>query len=169
MTTPARRLVTFGVGPAWYAADIATVERVLRLEGVHPVPGMPAWMEGVIDHAGRVVPVVNLRRRLAASGALDEGSAAAGRLLVLSCGGELLAARVDRVVDVRAVAAGDVVPAPALVQGVAGDFVLGVTRRDESMVFVLDVPRLFSLEERDALREASRAFVPADRGTVAAS
>jgi chemotaxis signal transduction protein len=44
------------------------------------------------------------------------------------------------------------------VQGVAGDFVLGVLRRDGAMVFVLDVPRLFSVEERDRLRDASAAL-----------
>lgn len=150
-----RHLVTFGVGPAWYAADIGAVERVLRLEGVHPVPGMPAWMEGVIDYAGRVVPVVDLRRRLAAGGAAGEAAGTGGRLLVLVGDGEWLAARVDRVVDVRAVAEGDVAAAPAMVQGRAGEFVRGVFRRDGTMVFVLDVARLFSLEERDALRAAA--------------
>jgi purine-binding chemotaxis protein CheW len=167
MRSGTRRLVTFGVGSACYAADIAAVERVLRVEGVQPVPGMPAWMEGVIDYAGRVVPVVDLRRRLAGAGVPDEEAGAPGRLLVLARGGELLAARVDRVLDVRAVATDDVAPAPAMVQEVAGDFVLGVTRRDGAMVFVIDVPRLFSLEEHDRLqsvgadRDAMRRHDPA--------
>jgi chemotaxis signal transduction protein len=104
---------------------------------------------------------VDLRRRLAADVAPDEESGASGRLLVLACAGEQLAARVDRVVDVRAVAPDEVAPAPAMVQGVAGDFVLGVLRRDGAMVFVLDVPRLFSVEERDRLRDASAALAAA--------
>ena len=60
---PAIRLVTFGIGDTWYAAEIAYVERVLRHEGVHPVPNMPPWMEGVLEHHGRIVPVIDLRRR----------------------------------------------------------------------------------------------------------
>lgn len=153
-----RRMVTFGVGNAWYAADISAVERVLRHEGVHAVPGMPEWMEGVIDYGGRAVPVVALRRRLGLPAERGEGS---GRLLLLSCNGDLLAATVDRVVDVRAVAEADLVPPPALVHGVTGEFLLGMMRRDDAMVFVLDVPRLFTLDERAAVRTSAALVAPA--------
>ncbi|MBK9407872.1 MAG: chemotaxis protein CheW [Gemmatimonadetes bacterium] len=149
---PAIRLVTFGIGDAWYAAEIAYVERVLRHEGVHPVPNMPPWMEGVLEHQGRIVPVIDLRRRFG----LVEGDGRAptsggGRLLLLSLGADVVAAAVDRVVDVRAVAEGEIASPPRLVRGVAGEFLKGMVRRDDVMVLVLDIPRLLSPDEHLAL------------------
>lgn len=144
------RLVTFGVGNASYAADIACVERVLRHEGVHAIPGMPSWMEGVIAYQGRVVPVVDLRRRFG----LAEGSGGAGgRLLVFTLGDDAIAAAVDRVVDVRTIARGELAPPPRLASGPSAAFLRGMVRQGEAMVVVLDPMRLLSDEEQASLHD----------------
>ncbi|MCC6928546.1 MAG: chemotaxis protein CheW [Gemmatimonadaceae bacterium] len=165
------RLVTFGVSDAWYAADIAFVERVLRREGVHPVPNMPTWMDGVLEHHGRFVPVIDLCQRFALPGAAPSTPVTAhaatahagdahrhpaaggtqGRLLLLSSGQEVVAAAVDRVVDVRAVQLTDIAPPPALVRGVTGEFITGMVRRDQQVVYILDIAKLLSPDEHRAL------------------
>jgi len=164
-----RRLVTFGLGDAWYAADIARVERVLRYEHVHPVPNMPPWMRGVIEHLGRVIPVIDLRTRFALNRRAGphgaEAPAGGARLLVLSLGDELVAAAVDRVIDVRAVSSDDVAPPPRLVRGAAGEFLLGMMRRDGQVVLLLDVARLLSPDDHRALDDC----LPADIEPSAAS
>ena len=63
MSTQADKLVTFRLGEDLFAADIYSVERVLRYTPPTSVPDMPAYIEGVMDYQGRVVPIVNLRRR----------------------------------------------------------------------------------------------------------
>ena len=65
MTAPAiaSQIVTFRLGNELFAADIFSVERVLRYTLPTPVPNVPAWIEGVIEYQGRVVPVINLRKR----------------------------------------------------------------------------------------------------------
>ena len=62
-TTAATKLVTFKLGEDLFAADIYSVERVLRYQTPTPIPNVPEWIEGVIDYQERVVPVINLRRR----------------------------------------------------------------------------------------------------------
>lgn len=158
---PAMRLVTFGVGDSWFAADIVHVERVLRHDAVFPIPGMPAWMEGVIEHQGRVVPVVDLHRRFGLAGDAPRGS---GRLLLFTLGEDVMAAAVDRVVDVRPVAAGELAPPPRLVRGIAGDFLRGMVRQGDAMILVLDLPRLFSDDEQATLKscvDATPVVAPA--------
>jgi purine-binding chemotaxis protein CheW len=140
-----QRLVTFGIGSGWYAADVAHVERVVRREGICPIPGMPPWMEGILAHAGGVVPVIDLRARFGLDGVAEAGG---GRLLLLSLGREVVAAAVDRVVDVRAVPVGEVAPPPRLMRGISGEFLRGVVRRGDTMVLVLDVPRLIGPDDR---------------------
>ncbi len=101
-------------------------------------------MAGILEHQGRVIPVLDLRRRLGLAG---EGDAATGRLLLLASGGDVVAAAVDRVVDVRPVTDGEIAPPPPLVRGAAGEFLVGVLRRDDAMVFVLDAVRLLTSGE----------------------
>jgi len=146
------RLVTFRVGEAWYAADIAHVERVLEHGGAQSIPHMPPWMEGIIEHLGRIIPVVNLRQRFGA-GSAGSSTEPSRRLLLLTLGDEVIAAAVDRVVDVRAVAPEEIAPPPALVQGITGDFLRGLVRRNDALVLVLDVTRLFSTDDRAMLSQ----------------
>lgn len=167
MTSPrvaALRLVTFGVGDGWYAMDVTHVERVLRREGVQSIPGMPPWMEGVVEHHGRIVPVISLRLRFGID-AVERP--ATSRLLVLSLGEDLLAVSVDRVLDVRAVAPTDVTPPPRLLQGMVGAYLGGMVRHGDAMVLVLDVDRLFGADERVAL-DRCRDVAPVPSLAIAA-
>ena len=142
------RLITFRVGGALYAADIANVERVLRHETSRPVPDMPSWMEGVLEYQGRILPVIDLRVRF---GAGHHEATGGRRLLVVSLGTEWVAAAVDQVLDVRAVAAADIAPPPAIVRGFSGEFLRGVVRRGNDLVLVLDFHRILDSSDRVSL------------------
>lgn len=151
MTAPASvasQIVTFRLGDELFAADIFSVERVLRYTPPTPVPNVPAWIEGVIDYQGRVVPVINLRKRFELPDAPIPGD---GRILVLSVDGEWVAATVDGVLDVSILDASRLAPPPPLFRGLAAGYLRGVVRRGERLVVFLDVPRLFSTGERIVL------------------
>ena len=150
MTAPATtsQIVTFRLGEELFAADIFSVERVLRYTTPTPVPNVPEWIEGVIDYQGRVVPVINLRRRFEMSKA---PVASDGRILVLTVDDEWVAATVDGVLDVSALDPSRLAPPPALFKGLAASYVRGVVRRGERLVVFLDVPNLFATDERIVL------------------
>jgi purine-binding chemotaxis protein CheW len=147
MTAPATasQIVTFRLGDELFAADIFSVERVLRYTPPTPVPNVPAWIEGVIDYQGRVVPVINLRKRFELPAAPVPADA---RILVLTVEDEWVAATVDGVLDVTVLDAGRLAPPPALFRGLTASYVRGVVRRAERLVVFLDVGRLFSTDER---------------------
>ncbi|MFN8572853.1 MAG: chemotaxis protein CheW [Gemmatimonadaceae bacterium] len=139
------RIVTFRVGRDLFAAPLERVERVLRYETPRRVPGTPDWVEGVIDYAGRAVPLVDLRRRFG----VDQTSAAAqSRVLVLSAGTEWMAVVVDAVLDVRPLADGALEEPPTFFRGGAADAMRGMTRRGDDLVVVIDVDRLFAPAHR---------------------
>jgi purine-binding chemotaxis protein CheW len=146
------QIVTFRLGDELFAADIFSVERVLRYTVPTPVPNVPEWIEGVIDYQGRVVPVINLRRRFEMSIAPVASDA---RILVLTVDGEWVAATVDGVLDVSALDPSRLAPPPPLFKGLAASYVRGVVRRGERLVVFLDVPQLFATEERIVLDKSS--------------
>lgn len=152
--TEAARIVTFRLGSDLFAVDIAAVERVLRYEPPRAIPNVPAWVEGVIEYQGRVVPVIDLRRRFEMD-VPDPGPHA--RMLVLATGNELVGVVVDAVLDVRAVADEEIADPPAFFRGLAGEYLRGLARGNGELVVMLDAARLITSRERLTLEPASRA------------
>jgi len=80
---------------------------------------------------------------------------ARARILVLTVDDEWVAATVDGVLDVSVLDAARLAPPPTLFRGLAASYLRGVVRRGERLVIFLDVPRLFSTDERIVLERPS--------------
>jgi purine-binding chemotaxis protein CheW len=137
----ATRLVTFRVGEHLFAAEITAVQRVLRYEVPRALPDMPAWMEGVVDYQGTMVPVIDMRRRFALDASAPGPQA---RLMVCAAPGGLAAMLVDAVLDVKPVQPSDLMDPPELFRGLASEYLRGLTRRQGQLVVVLDVEQLLA-------------------------
>jgi purine-binding chemotaxis protein CheW len=152
MSIEADKLVTFRLGEDYFAADIFAVERVLRYAAPTSVPDMPAYIEGLIDYQGRVVPIVNLRLRFELPAAPPANET---RILVLNVAGEWIGVVVDSVTEVAPFDRNAVSAPPQLFRGLAAQYLKGILRRGERLVIFLDVDQLLSSTERIALQQAS--------------
>jgi len=153
MTAPIllSQIVTFRLGDDHFAADVYTVERVLRYTAPRAIPNVPPWIAGVIDYQERVVPVIDLRARFELPTVAPRPET---RILVLNVDGEWVGAVVDAVVEVATLDPSAVQPPPALFHGLAGEYLKGIVRRREALVVVLDMTRLLSTSERLVLDRA---------------
>jgi purine-binding chemotaxis protein CheW len=151
--------VTFGLGDDLFAADIFSVERVLRYQAPTPVPDAPGWLAGMIEYQGRVLPVINLRARF---GMTVPPPRAETRILVLNAGGEWIGAIVDSVLEVAGFEPEQLSAPPPFFRGLAAEYLTGIVRRKERLVMVLDVDRLLSTTDRIALEGASAAATRRD-------
>ena len=151
MKIESNKLVTFRLGEDLFAADIFSVERVLRYTAPTSVPDLPGYIEGVIDYQGRVVPIVNLRRRFEMAELEVRNET---RIMILHGGGEWIGVVVDAVTAVTAFDPATVAPPPNLFRGLAGEYLKGIVRMGEKLVIFLDVERLLSSSERIALDRA---------------
>jgi len=143
-------LVTFTVGADTLAAPVETVERVLRFVDPSPLPGMPDWLEGVIEHRNVMVPVIDLRKRF---GRNSVATGATTRLVVFNTQPDWLAAIVDAVTEVVTVDASSIAPAPALVRGLSGAYLLGMVTHKAQVMLVLDIARVLTASEALTLQE----------------
>jgi purine-binding chemotaxis protein CheW len=151
MSTLTDKLVTFRLGGDLFAADVHAVERVLRYTAPTAVPDMPDYIVGVMDYLGRVVPVVDLRRRFEMP-ALEPN--AETRTLILNVSREWIGVIVDSVTEVAPYDPAAVAPPPKLFRGLAGEYLRGIVRRGDRLVIYLDVEQLLSSTERIALAAA---------------
>ena len=147
-------LVSFTVGSDVLAAPVESVERVLRWSAPSAIPNLPVWLEGVIDHRGRMVPVVDLRKRLSRE---SRATNAATRIVVFNTHPDWLAAIVDSVPEVLTVDASNIVPPPPLVRGLSGEFLIGMVTHREQVVLVLDVAKLLTSSESLSLQALDNA------------
>lgn len=137
--------ITFRLGDDHFAADVSAVERVLRYARPAAVPGLPAWIDGVLDHDGTVLPVIDLRSRL---GLERREAAGASRVIIFATDAGRIGVTVDAVMEVTAFAAGQIAPPPPLFRGLAAAYLRGLVRRGERVLILLDMDRLLSATEQ---------------------
>ena len=145
MKTDATKLVTFQLGLDLFAADVLQVDRVLRYSPPNALPDVPTWIEGVVEHRGKVIPVVDLRRRVELS---DDSITPETRMLVFNTRDGQVAAIVDMVHEVAVVPAANISPPPALFRGLSAEFIRGIAKVGDQLVVMLDVDRVLSSTDR---------------------
>jgi len=147
-----QQLVSFRLGDDRFAVDIFAVERILRFTAPAAVPNLPPWIDGVIEHGGRVVPVIDLRERF---GIPRLAARPDQRILVLAVGDDWLGVTVDSVHEVLAVSGEEIAPPPPLFRGLNAEYLRGLVRHDGTLIIFLDVTRVLTSTERLELTQAA--------------
>ncbi len=146
------QLVTFEVGQEEFAIDILAVQEINRMMQITRVPQSPPGVEGVINLRGRIIPVMDLRKRFAME---SKAHGSDSRIIVIEVRRRVLGFTVDRVNEVLRVDASIVDPTPALATNVHSDYVRGVGKLDDRLLILLDIDRLFA--NTDAPEPAAQA------------
>jgi purine-binding chemotaxis protein CheW len=148
MSAPAQ-LVICRVEAQRYGFSVSVVERIVRAVEVTPLPKAPALVLGAIDVEGRVLPVLNLRRRL---GLPEQEIGPAHLFLVAQTSRREVVLVVDEALGVIDAPASGVVGAARIVPGL--EHLQGVVQMPDGLVFVHDLEKFLSLEEERALERA---------------
>lgn len=143
------QLVDFQLDEQRYALPLAAVERIARAVEITPLPKAPPIVVGIINFGGRIVPVINLRRRFRLPAQDIELH---DQLIVGQAGRRTVAMVVDEVSGVVERPETDVIAAPEILPGL--EYIQGVARLPDAMILIHDLDRLLSLEEEAALDEA---------------
>ena len=145
------QLVAFSVGGGEYALDIMRIKEIINPVAVTPMPKAPAFIEGVIELRGAILPVVDLRKRFDLP---PTAATRATKFLIASIdvGGKrmIVGLVVDAVTEPLRVPIDDVRAAPALAQGEQAYF-SGVVHHRERIFMVLDVDAILSTKEKITL------------------
>jgi purine-binding chemotaxis protein CheW len=144
------QLVTFHVGAEEFGVDILEVREINRMMAVTRVPHAPAFVEGVINLRGQVIPVVDVRSRFGlASGDRDKNT----RIVVVELPGKVVGFLVDSVSEVLRVPAALVEPPPAITGGIDSAYIRGVVKLEDRLLVLLDLQKLLSNGEAQELDE----------------
>jgi purine-binding chemotaxis protein CheW len=153
---PACRLVVFRVEEGRFAVRLEEVERVVAAVELAPLPDAPRLVLGVFNLQGRVIPALDLRRRL---GRPERELGISDQFVVVRSAGRPLALVTDRVEGILEVPAAEPVPIGEVVPELPG--VAGILRRPDGLVVIHDLARFLSPEEERLLGAAGERLAQA--------
>jgi purine-binding chemotaxis protein CheW len=152
------QIVVFELGPEHFGVDIAVVQSIIKVQPITKLHHTPAFVEGVTNLRGKVLPVIDLRRRFGfASEEVNKNS----RIIVVSVDQIEVGMIVDEVSEVVTIPAGAVEPAPAIATTVDSAFIRGIAKlgsnsasmqQAERLVILLDLNRVLTNNEQLSLQ-----------------
>ena len=145
------QLVTFRLANEEYGLPITKVQEINRLVPVTKLPQTPSFMEGIINLRGRIIPVIDLRKRFAmAVTAHDDDT----RIIIVEINGQILGVTVDAVTEVVRLSTSNIEPPPATV-AVDLQYIDGVGKMDERLIILLNIDKVLTDQEERTVKQIS--------------
>jgi purine-binding chemotaxis protein CheW len=138
------QFVVFTLAGEAYGIEIAAVEGIIKLQAITAVPHAPAYVEGVTNLRGKVLPVVDLRRRFG----LPEGAETKdSRIVVVEISGVTVGMIVDGVSEVLRVSDESVEPPSPIVMTIDSAFIRGIAKLNERLIILLDLSQVLGAQQ----------------------
>jgi purine-binding chemotaxis protein CheW len=151
--TETRQYLTFKLGDEVFATDVAKVREVLDLTPISAIPRTPEFMAGVINLRGTVVPVVDFRLCFGMSKTQSTRNTCIVVVeVLLDAEPTVIGALADSVEEVIDLEPDQIEAAPRIGTQVQTDFIRGMGKRDAQFIMILDIDRVFSAEQLEAVQ-----------------
>ena len=141
------KFLTFYLAGEEYGLEILKVHEIIGSLPITRVPRTPEYVRGVINLRGKVIPIMDLRRRF---GMETDGSAHV--IIVVQLHGVQIGVIVDSVSEVLDIAAAEIEPPPAFGADVDTDYLLGLAKTDGRVRLLLDIERSLSGQDIELLQ-----------------
>ena len=145
--TTTHQFLTFALGQEEYGVEILKIQEIKGFSAITPLPNAPAYIKGVLNLRGTIVPIVDLRKKF---GMPEEAYTTFTVIVVVRVQGQVMGFIVDAVSDVLTVTGADIQPTPDLQGQVDTSFLTGLAKAREKLVILLDIDKVLTTAERVA-------------------
>jgi len=157
-------IVGFQVGRETYGVPITSLHEIVRVPEITAVPDAPSYVEGVINLRGKIVSVVDLRKRL---GRPAPEVHRRNRILVVEHRGRLAGMIVDSASEVLKIPESEIESAPAMMQESGLECITGLGKYQGRLIILLDVNKLLEVRETEK-KETAPEPAASQKGKAAA-
>lgn len=147
-TQAEQQLVVFDLASEGYGVDIGAVREIIRMQEITRVPKTPEFVEGVINLRGKVIPVIDLRKRFGLHVAEQNKD---NRIVVVDIGKQDIGVIVDAVTEVLRISTDSVEPPTSVITSADSDYLLGIAKLESRLIILLDLESVLSKEEKETL------------------
>lgn len=135
----------FGIG-------IDRVVEILKAQRLHVLPQLPAFLAGVVNIRGEVIPLLDLRKRFGIS-----SSSRKERIIVIRSEGEKVGLLVDGVKEIVDLQPSEISEPHSMFRGLKTEYLTGIARKGDNIIILLNIDNLLSSEERIQMETIQKA------------
>lgn len=146
------KILTVTLGGHAYGIELLDSKEVIAMMAVEPIPQSPAFLLGMINLRGNLIPVMDLRIKL---GLIPSPPTPESCIVIVDRKGRLLGALVDALIGVTTLEQGDYVDHPNLGEQVHTEFMKGIGKQRDHLIYILDLEKVFCQVEELATLEAT--------------
>ena len=140
-----KQLVIFELASEYYGIDIALVESIIKIQTITQLPKSPAYVRGVTNLRGSVLPVIDLRTRFAINASEETKQT---RIIIVTMGVIKVGVVVDGVSEVLRVSDELIEPLPPMISSVNSAFLKGIVRLENRLIILLELGKVLDLTEQ---------------------
>lgn len=144
------QLVSFNISDEEFGVDILKVQEINRMSEVTRVPNAPDYVEGVINLRGKVIPIIDLRKRI---GMPNKEKDKDTRIVVVELDSKVVGFVVDSVNEVLRINKNITEPPPPMVSGIDSEYITAIGKLDDRLLILLDLERILSGVDKKDLEE----------------
>lgn len=142
------QIVIFNLGDEEYAVDIMQVKEIVNYLNPVKVPNTPEFIEGIINLRSEIIPIINLKKRFNIA---DNDKKVQTRIMVMNIDSKKIGFVVDDASEVISIRKENIEPAPDIVAGVDKKYISGIGKKEDRILIILELDKLFSEKEYEAL------------------
>ena len=143
-----------------YGVDISVVYEIIRMQPITMVPEAPFFVEGIINLRGRVIPVVDMRKRFGLPSAEHDKD---NRIMVLDSAGQCVGIIIDSITEVLRISSDAIEPPSSIISSTASDFLRGIAKNGNDMIILLDMEQVL---QKEALSAVTGLYEGKGGGTI---
>ena len=131
-----------------YGIPIEQVHEITRQGKTTEIPGMPDFVEGIMNLRGSVIPIIDLKKRFGLGTAIEKDTT---RVVVINVDSKKCGIVVDDVVEIIPVAAEDMEDAPSFSGGISSNYIIGIGKVNDRLIIALDMNKILTENEEKEL------------------
>jgi purine-binding chemotaxis protein CheW len=134
-----------------YGIPIGQVHEITRPGEVTQLPGMPDFIEGVMNLRGSIIPIMDLKKRFRLGATVKQDTT---RVIVANFDKRKCGIIVDDVLEIIPIVATDLEEAPSFAGGVTSNYIIGIGKVGERLIIALDIQKILTAKEENSLSTA---------------
>lgn len=138
------QLVSFKLGKEEFGVDILKVQEINRMMKITEMPNAPEFVEGIVNLRGRIIPIVDLKKRLDLPPKEHDNST---RIIVVDLAGKTVGFIVDEVSEVLRIESSITEPPPEMAAGINSEYITSVAKLEDRLLILLDLNKVISTED----------------------
>lgn len=150
LTMGEMKCVVFRLEDEEYATGIDQVERILEFERITRIPDAPDFLKGIINYQGRIIPVIDLKKRFNLS---ETNTANNGKIIIARQDDCEVGLIIDDISEILEAKDDSFSPPPDIIKDIVREYVKGIIKLDKRIIIYLDLSKVLTFKEKEILNQ----------------